>query len=295
MTIVIEASKKPIALIVEDNKEYLEEFRDMCKHAEYQPIAVTTYDDAYREFRATPAIDVVFTDVNLDPDDRNDQSGLRLAVEIKRQRPGIHVIGISGRFGEGEMPEVDRAAFSAFIQKAEGYDKTLDFIKQWKPKALEYRRSRIEQSKKDVEKLHKVYKLNRGEGARVADEPVPADPPTQDSDHGGNVSDWLKEERGEGFGFQSDVAAGYTLEDDAGTPARTIAPIELWLLEEDGYFVAELRNHAMLYAESDTKDDAIHALILLMLGCHNDFERRAGMPFGPALAPLRDHLKSIFG
>jgi CheY-like chemotaxis protein len=293
MTEQAELNEKPIALLVEDNRDLLDARRDQCRIIGYQSIAVDTYQDALREFFSTPAIDLVITDVNLNPKDPDDRSGIELAKTIKRHRPDVHVVGYSAVLDETDLE--DQRSFSATAIKGDIYEKTFQLLKDYKEQALASRRARVEQAKKTVDDLHRAYKSIRPGETNTG--PEPAGTAAARGDSSGDEKDWGDEPiRSEKFGYHPDsVPAGYGVAEESGRITRTVKPIPLWLLQEENYFVAELMDHPRLYAESDTRDGAIRGLILLMHGYHRDFELRDYRPFGPSLGQLRKYLKEIFG
>src|SRR4051812_21653886 len=90
---------RPVILVVEDEEEALRLRLDALIDAECTPIGVQSHDDALRELRAAPAVDLVLTDIHLAaaPDDK---SGVALARYIKNSYVDLPVAGYSAVFGD---------------------------------------------------------------------------------------------------------------------------------------------------------------------------------------------------
>ncbi len=285
-------AEKPIALLVEDNNKVLNDRRELIRGLGYHAIAVSNADDAWREFRCTPAIDIVITDVSLVPNNHSDRSGIELARKIKAQQRDMPVVGYSAYFNEKDMRREDLDLFTKVVLRAELPTKIVTMFEGLKDEALECRRRRVEESKREVERLRKNYRFTPSEensaravqpGARRADEV--------------EIPLAVEDRRDEGeLGYIPDqIPAGWEVVLETGERIKTRIPVPIFLLKEVNYAVADLRGHNMLYSEHETPEGAIEALLILMFSYHQDFRKQAGSPFGPALAQLRDDLTNIFG
>src|SRR5947209_5366245 len=109
---------RPLALIVEDREEQLELRMELLESMGFHSIGVTNWTDALEEFRATSAIDIVITDIDLGDKDA-ERTGVNLAREIKRRRGDLPIVGYSAAFGEGDLGRADWALFDSHAAKGE--------------------------------------------------------------------------------------------------------------------------------------------------------------------------------
>src|SRR2546423_1417629 len=92
----------PIVLIVEDQPDNLALRVELFKNAGCTALGVREADDAIRELRASPGIDLVFTDIHLRPSP-TDKSGVALAKLVKRSHSDLPVAGYSAYFDENQL------------------------------------------------------------------------------------------------------------------------------------------------------------------------------------------------
>src|ERR1041384_3765728 len=92
----------PVALIVDDDTAALSVRVELFNRSGFTALGARTFGQAIDRFREY-AIDIVFTDINLVAHDRQDMSGMELARFIKERRPGLPVVGYSGRFRDADI------------------------------------------------------------------------------------------------------------------------------------------------------------------------------------------------
>src|SRR5688500_4914680 len=108
---------KPIALIVEDKQRAAKARKDLFDAYGFVAIQASSKEEALQHLRSAPAIDIVVTDVNLDPEAPNDKSGVELAKEVRNLRPSMPVIGYSGHFQENDLDPRDWERFDQHLPK----------------------------------------------------------------------------------------------------------------------------------------------------------------------------------
>ena len=108
----------PTILLVEDNPEILELFQRIVERSGYTTLTATTAEEAFQICNQdSQSIDLLLADVFLGRGD-----SIRLAQQITKMRPGLHVLLISGYPWEmiaGGLPEtvVVKSGRVSFLQK----------------------------------------------------------------------------------------------------------------------------------------------------------------------------------
>jgi two-component system, chemotaxis family, CheB/CheR fusion protein len=110
----------PLILAVDDEHSGLYFRKLILEHAGYAVLSATGVDEALRLFRSNP-VDLVVTDHLL-----GRQVGTEMAREMKRSKPSVPVIVLSGTSSIPE-PLVD---VSAFLSKNEGPEQLLELVKK---------------------------------------------------------------------------------------------------------------------------------------------------------------------
>jgi len=279
MSIGSMTQEKPVALVVEDREEKLRERRELCQTVGIQFIGAKTYWDALREFRATPSIDIVITDVGLDPHDLDDRSGVKLARIISKQRAELPVVGYSGHFTDKDLGEEEQSVFKDFVPKGGLNAKNLfEKFTELRDTALAYRRKRTARAKEDIRIFQESYNYEPPELTILPHEKVLSGNSAPDRD-----------------GFLHVVEAGAAVPNEEGTAVTTRVTVPIWIIPEGTCFIAELLGFPSIYAEGDTEDDAMRVVLSLMYGYDQDFRTDPDKPIGPVLSQLRDYLARIFG
>src|SRR6266542_1408359 len=94
---------RPVVLLVEDDRDALVIRKELFETGGFVAYGVQTAEAAKREVRAAPMIDIVVTDINLDPDSAFDTSGVDLAQYLRTEAPGLPIVGYSAVFAEGQL------------------------------------------------------------------------------------------------------------------------------------------------------------------------------------------------
>lgn len=239
---------RPVVLVVEDEEDALEWRTESLQAVDCMAIGVRSHDEAMRELRAGPAIDLVLTDIRLTPQINKDKSGVALARYIKETYVDLPVAGYSARFHDTEL-ESEKKYFDELFDivwpKGETRLRELDEIIDYcRRRALEHRKSRRE----TAFELHAVLR-RRHEEKHPEVELMRELHPT---DQSAPIEAALR-------------AAGYRLKlVEARNERRLSKPIIVWLLEVDGQVEAEVYGQPALYAHGDSDEEAIAALVDLM-------------------------------
>src|SRR5437016_2643769 len=95
----VEQATRPVIMVVEDQAAARKIRVETLADKNCTVIDVASSDEALRELRAAPAVDLVLTDINLSGDtSTDDKSGFGLARYIKRTYEGLPVAGYSAYF-----------------------------------------------------------------------------------------------------------------------------------------------------------------------------------------------------
>lgn len=105
---------KPKLLLVEDNKDQLYNLKNFLDE-DYEVFGVTSFEEAIKHLSSK--IDIIVTDLNLDPNNSNDRSGIELLKEAKIKIPEIPVILMTAYGRHGLANEVLRLGGFQFLSK----------------------------------------------------------------------------------------------------------------------------------------------------------------------------------
>ena len=146
-------TKNPVALLVEDKPELLKAKQNLFTVSGFQAICVRTAAEAMREFIATPAVDIIVADLNLDSANEQDLSGMEVAARIREMRPDVPIVAVSGQIDS--LSTAQRQPFTDSLIKGKkltlgDYDAMLE---KWRSDAIAYRERRTSSSKRAVEAL----------------------------------------------------------------------------------------------------------------------------------------------
>jgi CheY-like chemotaxis protein len=286
----------PVAVLVEDDPQVLQLRQRMLNGVGFVTIGVKTSQEALREVRSGPSIDMVITDVNLNRDDEDDRSGVTLAADIKQFSPDLPIVGYSGLFNEDEISPVDRELFLSYVPRARlGPEELIDQAREWVGVALGYRTSRTRRADFELERLRQKYKIRprdfetlrscvpEGSAGKVSGPVVTAD-------------ELL---RRAGYRLRM-IQAGEARPRLDGQHATIRRPIIVWLRSDANAVVVEVANFPTLYAHGESEGEAVRQLLLLLDGYHLDFaepteEKKAAQLEAEPVKRLRAFLKEIFG
>jgi CheY-like chemotaxis protein len=286
--------KNPVALLVEDKPELLKAKQNLFTVSGFQAICVRSAAEAMREFIATPAVDIIVADLNLDSANEQDLSGMEVAARIREMRPDVPIVAVSGQIDS--LSTAQRQPFTDSLIKGKkltlgDYDAMLE---KWRSDAIAYRERRTSCSKRAVEALE----------ARA--EAIPVDYEVLREFLPGRQSTIEPQARQSSFASPDEVLrdagwwlqliqAGKTVADGFTTSTRTHLAVLVWLRKEDSDHIAVLHGFSFLSCKGPEPAEAVERLLKLMAGYHagklppatdvNESERRR----------LRTHLDAVFG
>jgi CheY-like chemotaxis protein len=288
--------EKPVALVVEDREDLLELRLELLNQMGFHAIGAATYADALREFRSTPAIDIVITDIDLGESSPYDRSGLTLAREIKKRRSGLPVVGYSAAFEEGDLNRADWGVFDRHLSKGRSStDQIRERFGEWRRIALDYRRGWLALARAELKRLQTKYEITDRDVAFFRD----LLPELEGASHcagGGEDGEGVgADELLQRAGYRLCLVPGEAVADGVAPPARTREPVPVWLRQEGDLCVAELAGYPCLYAAGDDEAGATAALLRLMGRYRADFQSSPAVPLAPGLERLRDFLDRLLG
>jgi CheY-like chemotaxis protein len=266
-----ENEPRPIVLVVEDNDRARRLRVEAFNQALCTPIGVRSHDDAVRELRAAPAVDLVLTDIHLAPP-AEDKSGVALARYIKQTYRDMPVAGYSAVFVDEDLGS-DKDVFDVIWTKGDvdfkHFEKIIEYCRE---RALDHRQRRREEAfeahdllRRRHETTHPDVELMRelrpGAGAAAP------------------VEEALSE-------------AGYRLKLVEADVNGLAKPIIVWLLEVDDGVEAEVYGQPALYADGANDEEAIASLVDLMRLYAAELGPDAPEAIGPALS-LTDFLRRV--
>ena len=124
----------------------------------FQPIGAVSERDAIRQFRSTPTIDIVVTDINLQNTNPSNRAGVAVASEIRQQRPDLPVMGLSACIDELQGRE--REPFTEWLPKGTLPVETLETkLIGWRADAIAYRRNRTEAARRQLDAMRRAGAL----------------------------------------------------------------------------------------------------------------------------------------
>jgi|GEM_PF-1530088 len=295
--------EKPVALIVEDQPSTLTSRKRIFNTHGFQAIGAKSKADALREFRASPTIDIVVTDINLVGSDEADKSGVDLAREIRSRRPTVPVIALSGRFDDLDADE--KLSFNGFLLKGAFSVAQLEAnLTDWKNQALRYRQARAQKARQDLQQFREDRPLPNPDVELLQDflpgshMPTRTDDPTNERDDPDGIDDEFLDPdeilRRAGWRLQL-VEAGFQLSEFEDMTVKTGIAIPLWLREELNTWIAVLHGHPCIYHDAPTQKEVVEGALALMLGYHRTFTETPQPEPTDELKNLRNYLKQVFG
>ena len=279
--------QKPIALIIEDDAAKLRTRRLLFSTEGFQPIEARTAEEAVRQFRSTPTVDIVVADINLRSAEPMDKSGVKVVTDIRRQRPDLPIIGLSGCLKT--LKKSEKKPFTHLRLKGSSVAME-DELGGWKRAALEYRQARADSARRELASMRRErnlpapdVELVRGflPGTHLPEEEF-ATPDEILRREGWRLrlvaAEWRSAEEGE-----------HRLE---GSRAGGVVPF--WIRREGEATIALLHGHPCIYSDGDSEADAVEGALTLMYGYHRQFCDDSGRALGAEMAALRDYLGTVF-
>ena len=286
-------ANRPVALLVEDTPELLRARQHLFNVSGFQAICVSSAVDALREFIATPAVDIIIADINLDRANESDVSGVDFAATIREMRPDLPIVAVSGRIDT--LHESQRRPFTDTLVKgkrlnAPDFDAKLD---KWRKDANDYRQRRSQSGKRAVEELDANDDFQPID-YEVIREFLPGRQPVDESTDRRHAVATPEEVLREAGWWLQLVQAGRPVAANGAGAARTRLAVLVWVRKEDDEFVAVLHGFSSVSYRASSCDDAVEGLFKIMYGCHSGALRVDNV--GEAERQrLRTHLAGIFG
>ncbi len=270
-------------LLVEDREETLDQKRSLFEEIGCGVIAVSNSDDAIKQIWSSPLIGAVYTDIDLDPEQDFDISGVNLMQYLRKTRPGLPVIGYSGRFASGELDGRITDQFDAWYPRgaltAEQMENALLDVQQ---RALQYTQERRAEADARLRTLQEKYSIDRS----LLDEYLGLLPNRRYE-----VEQVLAASGYEALVVHGGADAESRLIDIRGARryGTLNVPIVLWVRFGDDEVEVEVLGFPQLYAAAETEDLALAQVIDLMLLYALDLE--GDDPVGGVAAELRQFLQ----
>lgn len=141
---------KPIALVLEDNKENLKLKTNLFQAGGFNVIGASSLGKAVEKIH-DEAVDIVITDINLDPNRNADKSGLHFAKFVKNIKPGVPIVGYSGYYSSSDFDAQQIAIFDYYQAKGDSTaTQLIENITRCRDLAYQGRLLRQKQSAYDV-------------------------------------------------------------------------------------------------------------------------------------------------
>jgi CheY-like chemotaxis protein len=285
-----ESSSAVMALVVEDDEEALGTRLGLLEAHGITALGARSAQDALREFRASPGVDIVVTDINLDPLRRKDTSGVALARAIRRVSRDVPIVGYSAAFSEGDLPAGDWEVFDSYFPKGQSEPGQITArVEDWRKKALEHRVARTSRAREELERLREKYPSVVSEFSTLRFL-VPTRSAGLETATSQSVDELL---RLAGYRLRLIERGGPRpqLEDGEG---RLSAPIMFWLKDVDDTVIAEAYGYPELYSYGENDDEAIRNVLLLMDGFYRDLGSDPN-PSSATTKRLLEFLVHVFG
>lgn len=302
----------PVVLIVEDREDSLKIRRATLESEGFVAIGVRSEKEALRELIASPSVDLVLADINLDTSVPTDTSGLSLAKKLRKSMKRLPIIGYSGVFSEGDISQEDLKVFNDYFATGSSTAEQLGrHISDWRRLALRYRRWRAKEASKLVESFSQQQELGKIEGKDfvLLRKLIPFGFP-----YGPNVEIKPSTKRDlpeEALTTPDSIdevlqTAGYRLfliepgnlrPRVADRTCPIVAPVILWISRQESVSIAEVFGHSYLYSHGNTDEKAIEAVLLLMDTYYSLLveENPLVKSLGPEAKRLQNFLKHVFG
>lgn len=284
-----------LALLVEDDNSNRSAKLQLLDINGFSVIGVSSKENAEQELRAGPSVDIIITDVNLDPNNDYDISGVDFARETKGLWPDIPIVAYSGRFETGApalMNENDLSEifYSVHLKGREDSSSLLKHIENWRDEALKYREKRSDHALQELQRLKSKYDIDAHD-YNLLREFVPGDPDIPLPAESGSTEGSLRKV---GYRFKI-IEKGEMYLDENGDEKRVISPIPIWIQVTDECTIAEVYQFSDLYAVGESEKEAIEKLLQLMDGFYQDLASDDEGKMLPLVRKMWNFLKHVFG
>src|SRR5436189_164111 len=105
----------PVVLVVEDDPSSLQTRVDLLQSHDFVVFTATNEASAIRQVHSVPSVDLIITDINLNPKSDADKGGLSLARRVREEHATIPIVGYSAHFED--LAPADKKAFTAYLEK----------------------------------------------------------------------------------------------------------------------------------------------------------------------------------
>lgn len=285
-------------LLVEDRGPVRDIWRQLFAKEGFIPIVASSLSQAISELHATPQLAVVVTDVDLGSGAAH--GGVELLLHIRSVNPDIPVVAYSAHYEQevqfGTQNVLKQSSkppqFTRIYPKVSTVEAFKVIVSECTSLASEYLLKRREDAAKQRSRIESDYPEAKIDVSFLRnffpDGVQPADGLSEQS----TVEQILSHE---GFRLKQ-VRAGFEVPSDDGiVGCSTSTPIPVWVRQEGPkLYMTELYGYPSIYAEGETQDLAIEALLILMLGYHLDFKRQPATGDEPGLQLLEAYLGVVF-
>jgi CheY-like chemotaxis protein len=287
-------ANRPVALLVEDKPELLKAKQNLFNVSGFQAICVRTAAEALREFIATPAVDIIVADLNLDSSNEQDLSGVDIAVTIREMRPDVPIVAVSGQIESLNAAQTQPFTDSLIKGKKLSLDDYDAMLTKWHEEAIAYRERRTTCSKRVVEALE-AHSESPPVDYEVLREFLPGRQHTVEGQpRRACVTSPDEVLREAGWWLQL-IQAGKTVGNGLKTAStRTQLAILVWLRKEDAEHVAVLHGFSFLSCKGPEPSEAVERLLKLMAAYHSGRMLLASDVNESERHRLLKHLNTIF-
>lgn len=258
-----------LVLVVEDDPRTQKVRKRQLESKGFGVLLAASRPEAIRELDASPHVDAVLTDANLDPTNPADRSGIELASFIRDRHGDLPIMAYSAQMADRPLSSSERALFTLQVPKAIMTPTELgEHLGQLRKAAQEHRSGRIAAARESRDRLRDRIRLEDVDPAETVRRLMPDDIPA--------------------FGVEHALrTAGYRLQLVHSSAFRPEAdPVLVWTREWDSKdgVQAEVEVYAQptLYSHGDSIQIAVARLIELMRLFAEDFQTSSAPSAGPA-------------
>lgn len=258
-----------LVLVVEDDPRTQKVRKRQLERNGFGVLLAGSRPEAIRELEASPHVDAVLTDANLDPTNPADRSGIELASFIRDRHADLPIMAYSAQMADSPLSTSERALFTFQVPKAIMTPHELgEHLGQLRQVAKEHRSKRVAAARDARNLLREKVQLEDVDAAETVRRLLPDDIAARGVEHA------LRK-------------AGYRLQLVHSPAFRPEAnPVLVWTREwesTDGIQAeAEVYAQPTLYSHGDSAHLAVACLIELMRLFAEDFQSSPGPSAGPA-------------
>jgi CheY-like chemotaxis protein len=282
-----------LALVVDDQRSIREATKEYFQRHGLRAIVASSVKEALRHVKSTPALDVVITDVDLDPDpDANDTGGVTIAKEVRKIRAALPVLAYTAHKEQDFDAPVDWDVFDEPLGKGGGFKSIEQNLEKCLGHARRYREKRITSAKDELIRLQQKYEIADYDVATLRSF-LPGAHDITDKRVEAGVGMLSADELLRRAGYELHlIEAGKPLGDEEVGNVVASVPVAVWVRKEgDSSYVAELYEHPCIYGEASTVEGAIGAVTMLMAGYHQDLQ--SSKDLGVELQHLKEYLNRV--